>query len=293
MNKKILFIGLTTVDIQYFVDEFPLPNQKLKTEPPHIYVGGPAANAAITCSFLNGKADLITCIGENAFSHFIKDDFIQNNICVFDFAENKSFSPIIASIITTIKNSDRSVISHFPAKTEYDNLAVQEFGISDYQLVMTDGFYPAIALPVCRIAHEQGIPVILDGGSWKPGIEEILSFTDVAICSEQFLPPGCNSIIDVIHYLSQKSISNSAITRGEKSIIWSDSKNIHEIEVSKTKSIDSLGAGDIFHGAFTYFYSINGDFQESLTRASTVASYSTRYKGTREWMKHIINQTVT
>ena len=47
MKHRALFVGLTTIDIQYFVNEFPASNRKIKTNPPDLFVGGPATNAAV------------------------------------------------------------------------------------------------------------------------------------------------------------------------------------------------------------------------------------------------------
>jgi sugar/nucleoside kinase (ribokinase family) len=48
--------------------------------------------------------------------------------------------------------------------------------------------------------------------------------------------------------------------------------------------VDTLGAGDILHGAFCYYSSLGQVFQEALTNAVRVASESCRFRGTREWM---------
>jgi sugar/nucleoside kinase (ribokinase family) len=51
--------------------------------------------------------------------------------------------------------------------------------------------------------------------------------------------------------------------------------------------VDTMGAGDIFHGAFCFFSSEGKGFVESLGEAANIAAESCRYKGTREWMKHL------
>jgi sugar/nucleoside kinase (ribokinase family) len=153
-------------------------------------------------------------------------------------------------------------------------------------LIFIDGFYPEIALPVCKKAKEKKLMIIFDGGSWKPAIKEILPLIDIAICSEQFFPPGCRHFSEVIQYLHQLGVSKIAITRGEKSIQWSENNWIKSIEIYKKDSIDSLGAGDIIHGAFLWYMLEKNNFETALVLASKVASFSTRYKGTREWMKY-------
>jgi sugar/nucleoside kinase (ribokinase family) len=289
MKKRALFIGLTVVDVQFFVDEFPRSNQKTKTGPPLVNVGGPAANAAITFSYLGGESNLLTCIGKNSFTSFIHEEYAKYSVEFIDITENESIDPIISSVITSLKNGERSIISSYPGPITFPAEKIDLIDLSNYDLVFTDGFYPEISIPVCRKAVENNIPVVFDGGSWKPASDEILRYVDIAICSEQFFPPGCQHFLEVIQYLNRKGIGKIAITRGEKCIQWSEDNKIKNIEVPITDSIDSLGAGDIFHGAFSWFILGKNDLEMSLFRATQVASFSTRYKGTREWMKHFID----
>jgi sugar/nucleoside kinase (ribokinase family) len=114
MKKRALFVGLTVVDVQYFVEEFPSPNQKIKTDPPLVNIGGPAANAAITFSFLGGESSFLTSIGNNSFTTFIHDEFLKYSINFFDVAEKEYIDPLISSVITSLNNSERSIISSFP-----------------------------------------------------------------------------------------------------------------------------------------------------------------------------------
>jgi sugar/nucleoside kinase (ribokinase family) len=286
MEKNALFCGLTTLDIQYFVDEFPEPNRKIKTHQPDIFIGGPAANAAITHSFLGGSSSFITCIGKNHFSQFITSEFETNKIVICDLVKDKNFSPIIASIVTTLKNGDRSVISHYPQPIFFDKSQLYKIEFNDFKSLIIDGFYPEAALLVCEEAKKNGITIILDGGSWKPNTDELLKFVDIAICSEQFLPPECKTPFETITFLQQKGIKKIAITQGECDILWAENNNCKSLAIKSINAIDSLGAGDIFHGAFVYFFNQKEEFEESLKKASIVASFSTLFKGTREWMEY-------
>jgi len=286
MNKKVIFCGLTTVDIQYFVDSFPASNQKIKTDPPTIVVGGPAANAAITYSFLGGKGLFVTGIGINHFSKFITSDFEQNHVEIVDMSADEEFAPIIASIVTNQNNSERAIISHFPQPLRVNENQIQTMDFSESGMVLIDGFYPEVTLLVCEKAMENNIPVVLDGGSWKPNTNELLRFVEIALCSEDFLPPGCNNSSDVIEYLESKGIRKIAITRGNKDVIISHNGERKSIPVKSIEAIDSLGAGDVFHGAFAWFYSENNCFEYAIERAAITASFSTMYKGTRDWMRN-------
>ena len=87
-------------------------------------------------------------------------------------------------------------------------------------------------------AHTLGIPVVLDGGSWKPGTDQLLNFVDIAICSADFLPPGCTSEDTVIQYLQSAGVRQIAITHGATPVRFVDTSHSGLIEVPKsTQSI--------------------------------------------------------
>lgn len=134
-----------------------------------------------------------------------------------------------------------------------------------------------------RAAHSAGIPVVFDGGSWKSGTDELLAFVDTAICSADFLPPGCTNENEVIQYLQTRNVKHIAITHGADPIHFVSAVATGAIPVPQVDVVDTTGAGDTLHGAFCYYANKGLDFVESLRNAVTVASESCRYLGTRRW----------
>lgn len=279
MKQKILFIGLTTVDIQYFLEEHPMPNTKHKAEAPFVVAGGPAANAAIAFAYMGGTADFLSCIGNNPFEKILIDDFTQNKVKVIDAMNGIDYQPIVASIITNTTNSERTIITHHPEPVVVSNV-LDIIDLDQYDMVLSDGFYPELALPICVKAREKGIPIVMDGGSWKPQMADLLPLSDIAICSENFIPPGCQNLGDIFDYTKNHGVQYTAISRGAFSII----SNHGNIEIKKVEAVDSLGAGDILHGVFVWYYSQNYNFFDALNKASVIATHSTLSKGTRSWM---------
>ena len=285
MHYRGLFVGLTTIDIQYFVDEFPNRNTKVKTNAPDILVGGPATNAAVAFSYLNDGAHLATVVGENSFTSFIENDFRDTNIELFDITKSQKRNPIVASVVTS-KNGDRTIITHNPSDI-HPEISVQKlFDEIQPQIILLDGFYPEFSIECAKLAKANSIPVVIDGGSWKPQYKELLRYTDIAICSADFFPPECSSHDDVFNFLASKGVSKSAISRGERSILFQEGQKRGEVKVKVTKVVDTLGAGDFLHGAFCYSFLERGDFEGALGKAGNLASQSCAYKGTRDWLKY-------
>lgn len=282
MKYRALFIGLTTIDIQYFTDTFPASNVKVKTQAPELLVGGPATNAAVAFAMLNNGVHLVSAIGNNSFSEIISNDFAKTKITSFDIIDGQNANPVLASVITS-ENGDRNIFTHNPETIKPTISAKELFEKVNPEIVLIDGFYPEFSVECATIAKQKSIPVVLDCGSWKPQYETLLKFTDIAICSADFYPPNCKTSQQVFHYLKDKKIEKIAITRGEESVLFFNNRN-GEIQVKKVNVVDSLGAGDFFHGAFCFYYLKRSAFEEALQKASELASFSCRYKGTRDWL---------
>ncbi len=296
MNKKIslLFTGLNTIDMQFFVEGYPESNTKIKAHDNDISAGGPATNAAIIASILGANTLLITPIGKHSLTRFITDDITERGVQLFDPIDELISKPIFASIITDQINGERTIFSYFP-KQEYSEI-LNELNIKNlkqYKMALFDGFYPDLAIPLAQKCKELGIKTVLDGGSWKPGMEELLQFIDIAICSNDFHPPEIREKESIFKLLSSFNVSEIAITNGAYPILFNNNNNIEEITVPVVNVIDSLGAGDFFHGSFCYYYAQNNSFKDALIKASVIAGESCKFKGTRTWLKQskYLNQT--
>jgi sugar/nucleoside kinase (ribokinase family) len=152
-------------------------------------------------------------------------------------------------------------------------------------IVLVDGFLRAVCHEVASSASTQDIPVVLDGGSWKGGMDEWLPMVDVAVCSAVFFPPGTSTHGEALDYLQDLGVDRVAITRGGESILYRDGSDSGRIPVEAGPVVDTLGAGDILHGALCWFLADGRPFPEALAEAAAVATRSCRSFGTRDWME--------
>ena len=106
---KGLFVGLCTTDIVYYADTFPEENKKIKVNDYARYIGGPAANAAITYALLGGEATLATCLGSSFESKVMIEELQTYGVNVLNYS-TQSMLPNTASILIS-KNGERTIIS--------------------------------------------------------------------------------------------------------------------------------------------------------------------------------------
>ncbi|HLP87783.1 MAG TPA: sugar kinase [Nostocaceae cyanobacterium] len=282
-GTKGLFVGLVTLDLIYLADSAPKNNQKLVASDYTVAAGGPATNAAVTFSYLGNQATVLGVLGSHPMTQLISTDLTQQQVEIIDLDSSKQTPPPVSSITVTQSTGERAVISINAVKTPADSSAIPANILENVDIVLIDGHQMAVGKTIAHQAKNQNIPVIIDGGSWKTGFEEILPFVDYAITSANFYPPDCHSQEEVFSYLQSFHIPHIAITQGEKPIQYQSQGKTGVVNVPKIQPVDTLGAGDIFHGAFCH-YILQTDFSEALVLASNVATQACKFFGTRRWM---------
>ncbi len=281
---KGIFVGLATVDVVYDVEGFPTANTKVSARGQQIFAGGPATNAAIAFSHLGGSPTLVTAVGQHVLATAILDEIKKYGIQLIDLYPAFDKAPAISSVCVN-RVGERNVVSANASRINALPAQIDQERLSEASIVMVDGHYLEACTVWSRVAREKGITVVFDGGSWKDGTDELLKSVDIAICSADFLPPGCRNEQEVIGYLRDRGVASVAITKGPEPIRFVSGERAGDLAVPQVNAVDTMGAGDVFHGAFSYYASNGCGFAEALSEAARIAAESCRFRGTRDWIK--------
>jgi sugar/nucleoside kinase (ribokinase family) len=279
-----LFVGMTTLDLIYLAPQFPRSNEKLVAIDHATAAGGPATNAAVAFQSLGNQAKLLSAIGQHPMTPMIRADLQDYGLALWDLAPDRVESPPISSIVVTAGTGDRAVISINATRFQADVADIPAEILQGVEIVLIDGHQMVVGAAIASRAKALGIPVAIDGGSWKPGFETVLPYVDYAVCSANFRPPNCDSIDSVFNFLGNFGIPYAAITQGSEPILYRGLGQSGEISVPQIQSIDTLGAGDFFHGAFCHFI-LQMPFSEALGQAAAVAARSCQSFGSRSWLR--------
>ncbi len=283
-QKIGIFIGLTTVDILNYVDRSLAPDEKCEANLQLTLAGGPAANASIAFSSFGNTARLITHLGDHALAAIALDDLQRNAIELTDISAGGKYCPTLSTAMINTLTGERSVIYKKQSSSTSKSQAHLDVELRDCDILLSDGHLVEVSLELMQRAKVLKIPVVVDFGSWRDNLEVLFPFIDVAICSNDFLPPGCDDEHDVLQYLQNNGIQRAAVSRGGKSVLAIEENNTGEIPVKNVTPKDTLGAGDILHGCFCHYY-LHQDFCKSLEKAALQATESVKHHGTRAWMK--------
>lgn len=282
MSPHGLFVGLSTLDFVWRVQGYPRPNSKNVVEQREVFAGGPAANAAVVFAALGGRARLYTAIGQHPLSRMVRADLDALGVEVIDAAPDRTDFPAMASILVSDPGGDRTVVS--TAAMGMPDIGF-DTSLGGTDVVLVDAHLFRASLEAAQQARTQSIATVYDAGTWKDGLDELLPWVDYAVCSEQFFPPGTADHPAVLRFLAEKNVRRRAITRGRDPVLWESGERSGEVAVEPIEAVDTLGAGDFFHGAFAFSLARGDDFPAALDFGAKIATRSCLEFGTRSWLR--------
>ncbi|MEC3975658.1 PfkB family carbohydrate kinase [Amycolatopsis sp. H20-H5] len=272
----VLLAGLCTVDVVQRVAEIPAPGEKVQSLSVLVAAGGPATNAAVTVAALGGEATLLTVLGAHPLAALARADLEACGVRVVDLDPSRTAPPAVSAVTVRDHDGERTVVSRnaaaIPLVGESWSLPVGESRVS---AVLVDGHHPDVALSVARWARERDVPVVLDAGSWKPVLDELLPLVDIAACSAHFHAPAPG--------LHERGVPTVITTAGPSPVRWSARGESGEVAVPVVAARDTLGAGDVWHGALAYAVGRCHDVPGLIGFANDVAAERVRHEGPRSW----------
>jgi sugar/nucleoside kinase (ribokinase family) len=247
--------------------------------------GGPATNAAITHALLGGTAILMSAVGGGPWSIPVRAELDRHHIELIDLARDTSYETPLTTVLLNRASSTRTIVNPPSAAVELNPPSHWNDAWGDAPAIaLTDGFHLAETLTLLTACRDAGAILCLDGGSWKPGTEDLAQILTVAICSERFAVPGRPADREAtIAWFAEKGVAHVAVTRGPKPIVGWDKGRRFEIEVAQIDALDTLGAGDVLHGAFCYHFARTREFEAALRMAAEVATRACQGPGIRAW----------
>ena len=291
-RAAVLACGLATLDVVQTVDAVPTPNEKVVATGLLVAAGGPAANAAVTCAALGVPSRLVTRIGDGPLAAAVRDDLVAHGVDVLDVAAAGS-TPPVSTVLVTRGTGERAVVSVNGTLAGAGG-EVPDRAWDDVVVVLVDGHHLDLALACATTARRRGVPVVLDGGSWKPGLEALVALTDVAVLSADFAVPGASG--DALTDVRRMGPGLVARSRGAAPIEVLDVGERFTVPVPTVDVADTLGAGDVLHGALVAWLAalVRGGggsaamgalaWPDALAWAARVASASCAAPGARWWI---------
>jgi sugar/nucleoside kinase (ribokinase family) len=284
VNCRGLFIGLATLDLVQRVAWRPGTNEKVVALRSDLATGGPAAAAAVAFGALGGRSVLLSALGPGPVGRLAAGELDRVGVQIVDvWAAGADLS--ISAITVLDDTGERSVVSRNAADVIAAVPADLPALARNSDVVLIDGHHPDLAWAAARTAGAAGVPVVLDCGSAKPVYAGLVPLADAAVCSACFKVGGRRGFDAVSTALLADGARLVAMTAGAAPVRWRTREAIGIVEVPSVAVRDTLGAGDVLHGAVA-FARAGGmtDAERSLRFGVAVASLRVQHVGPRSWL---------
>lgn len=274
----VVAVGLCTVDVVQRVRTLPAPGEKVQSLSVEVAAGGPAANAAVAIAALGGRVRLSTVLGAHPLARLAAEDLSSCGVELADALPDRLSPPAVSAVSVRTADGERTVVSHNASGVS----APPTVDLTGADAVLLDGHHPTLALQAAKTAQARGIPVVLDAGSWKPVLTELLAYVDVCACSAAFTTP--------------KPLTNPVVirTHGPSPVTWSIGTTQGEVPAPTVTARDTSGAGDVWHGAFTLAVARQGrpptaaELPSMIEYANRAAAIRIQHEGARAWVEPML-----
>jgi sulfofructose kinase len=285
-RPRILCTGIAVLDEVFRVDEFPPPDGKAMATEFLAVGGGCAANAAVAIARLGGAASFAGPLGGPAGQEPISDRILAGLAAEgVDCTGCERLDGVTSALSAIFVNArgERTIATYrdhrLDVVTPHDAGALA----AGTEAVLADNRFPTFSLPICGAALRRGVPVVLDAD--KPAAPRDPLF---AACSHiVFSSEGLRATMRMqdlgaaLRAFGEATNAFLAVTNGAEPLLWRDRDDaIRELPVFRIAAVDTLAAGDIFHGAFTLALLEGRDAVNALRFAAAAAGAKcTRFGG--------------
>jgi len=277
----VLCTGIAVMDFLFRVDRFPTPATKAPTQEFVITGGGCAANAAIAVARLGGRAKFCGPLGDDEMSDRIVQGLVDAGVDVDDAVRVPGAVASVSGILidpagerlmTTRRERGLDAARAFNP----DALAQQ------VDAVVADNHFADFVLPICQAAARRGIPVVLDVDKETKADDPLFACTSHAIFSAEALrvTTGILECEAALARAAEFCRGFVAVTEGADGVRWHGGNGVRQMSAFPVAAIDTVAAGDVFHGAFALAFAEGCAEVECLRFASAAAALKcTRFGG--------------
>jgi ribokinase len=280
-SYDVVGCGYACIDYLGTVPHLPELNTKLDLGSLTIQGGGPVATALVTLSRLGARTLFLGKLGDDAFGRQIIEGLQAEHVASEIRVSTGHTSPFAFIIVTP--DGKRTVLWTRGTGPYLSPEEVEPEAIKSGRFLILDDIEIPAGIAAARIAREAGIPVVLDAGTPRAGIEKLITLTDEIVMAEKFpfRLTGERDFRQSLRSVLKMGPKRATVTLGERGCLHLDAQKWIEQPAFPVTAVDTTGAGDAFHGGYVYGLVQGWEIDRTLRFASAVAAMQTLKVGGR------------
>ncbi len=281
---RILCIGMPVRDLTFRIEELPERGFKVNASHFEEICGGNALNAAIGIVRLGGRASICGPMGDahETSSRYIFDKLADEGIDAKHIVHMPGLVTPISNIMID-PSGERTIVTFRDPELWKVRLPDADELLEDCSAILTENRCAEFCTDLCAEARRRGIPVIVDVDRPMSLREGLLTASSHLVFSSEALQATAGIADDgeALKKIAKLTPSFLAGTRGSLGTLWLDEhQSLQQTPAFPVHTVDTLGAGDVFHGAFALAITEKQDIPGALRFASAAAALKcTRFGG--------------
>jgi len=285
IGKLVVCAGTAVIDNVYRVDRFPVTGIKTRAADFQQIIGGCAANAAVAVQRLGGRARLASAIGgphgkdltgDSILARLAHEGVDTSTVMRVDGA-NSSLSSILID-----RDGERLIVNYrHPSLSDARPSRVDRI-LAGADALLVDNRYPDFVLPIARAARERNLIVVLDGEqTHSPNSDLLMTATHIVFSAEGLRAAArMDDLRAALRSIADRTGAFVAYTDGARDMAWLSGDEVRSLPTFRVKAVDTLAAGDVFHGAFALALAEGRGVPDAMRfAAATAALKCTRFGG--------------
>lgn len=284
-RPNLICLGLSAFDVTWVVDALPSGGGKTRALDLREGGGGMAANAAVAAARLGAQVQFWGRAGDDSAGRTMREALAARGVDVSQFRLFDGARSSVSGIIVDAQG-ERAIVNFRGADQPADPAWLPLNAIAQADAVLADPRWPEGALSLFQAARLHRVPTVLDGDvADAPVFDALLPFVDCAVFSEPGLAGYASDLRDVeaqLRFARSRGCALAAVTLGAQGLVWIDGTGVHRLPALAVDAVDTTGAGDVFHGAFTFALGAQLPVRQAFEFSSVVAALKCLHAGGRE-----------
>ncbi|CUX35685.1 sugar kinase [Agrobacterium genomosp. 13] len=275
-GKHVLCVGAAVLDTLFRVHEMPKGEGKVLPYEMLQIAEGMASSAAYAVHLMGGRASLWGAVGDDETGTRILRDLAESGIDVAGMTIASGARSALSTIIIDDRG-ERLIVPFYDHRLHEKKRSCTPEDIAPFDAVLVDVRWPELALDVLTVARTLGKPAILDGDVAPiETLEKLAPAATHIVFSEPAAAglTGIETVKDMLPVLHARYPQTFiAVTAGPAGCWWTEAGDptVHFQTTMQVKAVDTLAAGDIFHGTFALAMA-EGMESRAAIRLSSVAA---------------------
>ncbi len=277
--SKVMVTGVAVVDFIFKIKSMPKEPEKYRAEEAYVSGGGIAANAAVCISRLGGHATLIARLGKDEIGGIIKNQLIADGVLVDRIKEYKDNRSSFSSVYID-KTGERQIVNFRDPLLPEDSAWIKD--IEEHDVYLADTRWNQGAIETMKLAKKYNRPGVLDAEDTVTA-EAIKIASHVAFSSyglKKFTKES--NLKKALSYVCKITDAWVCVTNGDKGVFFLQNNLLENVPAPKIQAKETLGAGDVWHGAFSLGLAEGKNEVDSIKFANLVASLKCKNFGGRD-----------